>query len=430
MRFKLRFSVLALALGVFAGQSAWAGTPLTMHDLFEALKAQPQTQLDQLAQAQAKTEYQTSVDALYPKLTVFGDANHNSQLKNFMPVAPSALTPGSDFPFAYNLMSYGVEAGMPLYVSSLYALKAKAQKLSEAADIQARLNLLQNEALLVGYNADLKYSLSLTEALKAQRASLSEGRKTVKIKVDSGRSPRIELTNIDQHINSLDQKLLGLKIQRAKLRASIYSLTHIQLTQPIPMTAANQTINQQDFLALKVVDKKKQAAEKALDAAKGAYYPKVSAYARWSDTYGDAYNTHQNISRDFGTIGLKVTVPLFDASLSTTKQKTQQAIDEATLNHQKIKQELTAKAASLNETLKQLVEQKKLAIQSVKNQQILLKTAKVSYQTGRMTQEEYLRYEDKLSLAKAGLYQTEANWWHAKATLAFLYGNNIEELVK
>jgi hypothetical protein len=71
-----------------------------------------------------------------------------------------------------------------------------------------------------------------------------------------------------------------------------------------------------------------------------------------------------------------------------------------------------------------------LAQTSIKHERELLKVAKVAYTSRRMNQEEYLRYEDKVLSAEANYYLTEARWWETFATLAVLYGNNLDELIQ
>jgi outer membrane protein TolC len=429
--FALKRLTLATVIGAALFSTAtFASQPASIQELFQALKAQPQTQLDGLSVKQAQTEQKAVKAQLMPQLSLFADANFNNHLKNLKPVPPNELGPGKDYPFAYNQYGYGVEAKMPLFVASLYQLKAKAAQLKKAAEAQQQLNLLQSEALLTGYNAELKHLEALIAAIDAQKRSLEESRKVVAIKVQSGRSPETQLINMDEHLNQLNQKRLGLTVQKQKMIDQIQALTGVTLEHSLPMFWQKRPLDTQRFMALDVVEQKKRAAQSGLKAAQEAYYPKVSAYARWSNNYGEAYNTGKTISRDFGTVGIHLSVPLYNASLSTQKEKARQAIEQAELTERKLQQELGSNANTLSTTLTQLDQQAKLAEQSVAHQQQLLKTAKVAYQTGRMTQEEYLRYEDKLLAAKANLYNIQANWWRAQATLAFLYGNHLEDFIQ
>ena len=71
-----------------------------------------------------------------------------------------------------------------------------------------------------------------------------------------------------------------------------------------------------------------------------------------------------------------------------------------------------------------------LARKSIVNQQQLLKIAKVAFLDHRMSEEEYLRYEDALAKAKASLYGFEAKKWQDIAQLAVIYGNDLKRIVK
>ena len=66
----------------------------------------------------------------------------------------------------------------------------------------------------------------------------------------------------------------------------------------------------------------------------------------------------------------------------------------------------------------------------ISNQKKLVTIAKESYERGRMTLEEYLRYIDALYEAKANLYKSKALYWQTLSQLAFIYGNSFERIVK
>jgi outer membrane protein TolC len=72
----------------------------------------------------------------------------------------------------------------------------------------------------------------------------------------------------------------------------------------------------------------------------------------------------------------------------------------------------------------------KLAQKSVNEQRKLLKIAKVAFKDERMTEEEYLRYENALANAKANYYSFEAKMWQDRAQLAVIYGNDLRRIVK
>jgi len=66
----------------------------------------------------------------------------------------------------------------------------------------------------------------------------------------------------------------------------------------------------------------------------------------------------------------------------------------------------------------------------VESQKKLLAYAKVAFDTGRLIEEEYLRYEEKLLEAQSRALEARAKYWQALAQLAVLYGNDLAELVE
>ena len=91
---------------------------------------------------------------------------------------------------------------------------------------------------------------------------------------------------------------------------------------------------------------------------------------------------------------------------------------------------LKVQARQLEQEIGLLKKSVSLARKSVAQQKKLLKIAKVKLANGTITQEEYLRYEDALADAKAGLYKAEAQLWQDKAQLAVIYGNDLRRIVK
>ena len=84
----------------------------------------------------------------------------------------------------------------------------------------------------------------------------------------------------------------------------------------------------------------------------------------------------------------------------------------------------------LDTSLTLLKNSKKLYTRSIENKKELLKIAKINFDSGRLSTEEYLRYEDAVVAQEANLYKTEATQWQTQMQLAVIYANNIEEIVR
>jgi outer membrane protein TolC len=111
-----------------------------------------------------------------------------------------------------------------------------------------------------------------------------------------------------------------------------------------------------------------------------------------------------------------------------TKAELEVASGEVEL--EKAHEELQAKARSLESSLPLLENSVKLYGKSVENKKRLLEIAKVNYKNGRLSTEEYLRYEDDVIDAEAKRYKAQAEKWQTLMQLAVIYANNIEEIVQ
>jgi len=92
--------------------------------------------------------------------------------------------------------------------------------------------------------------------------------------------------------------------------------------------------------------------------------------------------------------------------------------------------ELKIKAKGMRRQLRFLQHSLSLHQRNITNQKKLVEIARRSYDEGRMTLEEYLRYIDALYDAKAELYKSKAAYWQTLAQLAFLYGNDLGRIVR
>jgi outer membrane protein TolC len=127
---------------------------------------------------------------------------------------------------------------------------------------------------------------------------------------------------------------------------------------------------------------------------------------------------------------VKLSFPLFDRSLST-------AIDQADIqlrrqNEQlaQLRIDLSAEARSLNGQLKLIGHSTELARITLANEQRLLGIAKVAFRNGRMTTEDYLRYEVQVLDAAAALYQTDVDHWQAISRQSVLFGDELTGVVQ
>ena len=406
----------------------------TMPELFEALKHHSQTQADEMVVKKAEINHSQATSQLYPTINVFGAYDNYSTPNGMVPIPPNTLLamvkdPAVAQPFSYNIFKGGVNFTMPIFVKAIYTTADKAKAMQASAKAKKEINLLQNEALIVGSNANLLYLNELKKSLDLKEKSLLETQKTLQIKVDNGRAPASALYKINDNLNQISIAKNNIALQKEKIISAIEAITGITLDDAVEMHEVAK-IDQSTLGALKPLQEKLKASRLEVDAQVERLYPSVVAHGSYAYSTGEAYNNHKSVNEEFGNIGVVINIPLlamgqYDAN---EKAKIELKSDEVAL--QKLQDELTAKAKMLNASLPLLEHSIELSQKSIQNKQQLLKIAKVNYKSGRLSTEEYLRYEDDVVDAQAKLYQAQAQKWQTQMELAVIFANNIEEIVK
>jgi outer membrane protein TolC len=402
--------------------------------LFDSLKTHPQTMADQLNMEKALMGKRMVIGLLYPKINAFGRYEYSNTPSGMLPLAPNDLLAlvkdqTKPQPFSQNIFRVGVGVSMPVFALSLYTTAAKAKAMYVSAQAKARINLLQNEALLVSTNANLQYLNALIKALEGKKESLSKTLKIIQIQVKNGRAPKTALLKIQNALNEVGIIENNVRQQQQKAIAAIRSFTGITLAEPVPMTQAGTYQNG----SLKVLDplRKKTEAEKlAWRAEKEKLVPALYFNGNYNHSAAKAYNNDKNINEDYGTVALTLNIPLFAKSQYASIKKSRLDYESSQNDLKKMELELGSQARALENNLPLLNSSVKLYEQSVKDKAELLKIAKVAYLSHRMTVEDYLKYEDALVLEESHLYSARAKKWQTLMQLAVIYGNNIEQIVK
>ena len=405
----------------------------TMGELFDALKNHSQTKSDEMVIEKAKIARSQARAKLYPTINLFGAFDNYSTPTGLVPVPPNTLVglvrDSSTQPFSYNIYKGGANFSMPIFVKSIYSTADKARALQKSAQSKKRINLLQNEAVIVGSNANLEYLQALKKSLDIKEQSLLETEKTLKIKVDNGRSPASALYKIDDSLNQVSIAKNSIDLQKQKLISSIEAITGIRLDNPIQMQETSQ-LKSGELASLQPLQEKVKASRIGVRIEKEKLYPTVVAHGSYAFSSATAYNNNQDVNEKYGDVGLFINIPLLSMSQyeEISKSKIELRADEIAL--EKLRDELSARENMLQTSLPLLDNSIKLSHESVHNKEKLLAIAKVNYKSGRLSTEEYLRYEDDVVDAKAKLYQAKAEKWQTMMELAVIYANNIEEIVQ
>ena len=407
----------------------------TLPELFSALKSHAQTKSDEMSVEKAAIGVSQAKSELYPKVNLFASYDNYSDPTGMLPVAPNRLSSmlrkkdEISQPFSYNVYKTGLNFSMPIFVKSIYTMADEAKAMQRSAKARKRINMLKNEAIIVGSNANLLYLSQLKKALDLKEKSLLETKKILKIKVDNGRAPASALYKINDGLNQISISKNNIELQKKKAVSVIETLTGIKLSDGIAMQELSP-VNKGAFKSLQPLQEKIKASELNVHAQKEKLYPSVVAHGMYSYSTATAYNTKNNINEHYGEIGVYVNIPLLAMSQYDAITKSKIELDSQRVELQKLNDELTSKADMLNASLPLLDRSIKLSKQSIKNKQKILKIAKVNYRSGRLTTEDYLQYENEVVDAKAKLYQAKAEKWQSVMQLAVIYANNIEEMVR
>jgi len=407
----------------------------TINDLFDSLKKQPISKLDGLNLSFA-TKVQEKINSeYYPDIELFGGYTHYNSataLKPLDPLATAKLTKANDpIPFSKTISNIGVKISMPLFVKELSSLTKKAKSLSKSAMLKKKINFYQNEATILASNGTLEYLDNLLLALNGTKSSLQKTKSDIKISVDSGRMPGIALDKIDEKLNQIDIAINNTQIGQLNLISKIESLTGINLSQHISMKKIND-IDTTNIIILKPLKNNIDANLNDLKASKEKrYYPKVALNVLYNKNYAqNNIQDNRNIEENYGYYQLGVKLPLYNRSQSVDIELKKISLLKSKAKLAKTKQEITVQAKSLQKELQLLYRSKKLNKKNIKREQDLLNYAKVAFVQGRMTQEDYLKYEDELLNAKSNYFKVKSKIWQTVAKLAVIYGNDLKGVVR
>jgi len=204
----------------------------SLSQLFDALKHHAQTQSDEILVKKSEAQEDLVYANLYPKVNLFASYDNYSTPTGILPIPPNTLVglvqdklANPTQPFSYNIYRTGVNFSMPIFVKSIYTTADKAKALQKSARAKKHINLLKNEAIIVGANANYIYLNSLLDALHVKEKFLQETQKMTQIKVDNGRTPASALYKINDALNQVAIAKNNIALQKKKLISSIETLT-------------------------------------------------------------------------------------------------------------------------------------------------------------------------------------------------------------
>lgn len=412
------------------GGPAQAAEP-TITSLLEAVARQPDLAASALNVKSAEVQLQQARAELYPKLSAFGNYTSYNSPTNLRPMPPTEVNvaAGESIPFSEDILRYGLKVEMPLFVKSLYSLADKVKQVQKVSKVGYKIRLISRQAAVVSLDASLAFTGQLDTAIASRLESLSKTRDDLQLAVDNGRAAESELFKVATALNDLQKQRNDLHRQSINLTSQLEQLTGVRLDRFVPITL-KRPVTRDRYLRQEQQEASVSASEKELQQARDRHYPTLKLEGMLSENAGEAYNTGRSIDRSYSYIGIALTFPLFDRQLSMS-------IDQAKIKLQRQRQQLAqlrldldAEAESLKQQLPVIEQSIQLAQTSLENNRRLLGIAKVAYRTGRMTTEEYLRFETKVLDAEATLQKAVLDRWQVISRQAVLYGDELTGVVQ
>lgn len=405
----------------------------SMHELFEALHTNPSFKEYGLELEKIHSFYEEKESLLYPKLYGFAAYELYSSPMNIIPLLPTDAAQigasGGGYPFSKNLEKIGAKLSMPLYDGSLLSMLDMMQKNLQSATIQLHLASIAKEGSLVEFNAALSFYESLLNYLESKRASIALTKKKVDAGVQNGRYAPAEALKLQSTLSTIANALSDAKAKRDALINALYTLTQMSINQSVSMQL-QVPIDQEKIAMVEFYQKELEAKESEVAMTTNRLYPKLSLEMGAMRGYGESYNSGENFNRDTASISLQLTMPLYDQTILEARQSAKIGKNIASNALHKASLELQAQARTLQSDLASLQAQK-IELQSLKQaNKKLLKIAKVAYDNGRMSTEEYLRYEEALFEAQQKEAQITLESWKKNAQIALLHGVELSTVIK
>lgn len=404
---------------------------LNITTLLEAAGRQPDMQSSQLAVEATAIQLEQARAELYPKFSAFGNFERYNSPTNLRPMPPTEAiaAAGDSLPFSKEIERYGLKVEMPLFVKGLYTLADKVKQLQQGSRIGHELKLLTRQAEVVSLDASLAYVTDLNAAIAARLASLQKTRDDLQMAVDNGRVPESELLRLDTTINTLQKQQNDLQIQKLTLVNQLKQLTGLEIEHFVSLTQQRPVMDG-EFLRQRQQQASVAVAEQEVQRTEDQYYPTVKLVGAMTENYGTAYNTDDSIDRSYNYLGINISLPLFDRTLSTATDFARMQLHREQQQLAQMRIDVATEADTLAGQLPLLERSQALALKSFENSRKVLEIARVAYRNGRITTEEYLKNETEVLDAEAALHQTSRDRWQVICRQAVLFGDDLTGVVK
>ncbi len=438
MRTTILFMVSLLTTGLFYAQNG----EMSLKDCLNyGLENSPSTILSNNEIEMITYNKREVYQPYLPTINISGGIDYNVKL-------PTTIIPASDFGFGPGAEDLEVKMGQPYGNSATVQLE---QKLYDQAAIVGmggmktyeRLSILKSSKITedLMYNIAMAYYQVLTvnqqiELLKDNQKQYEELDRIMKLRLEKGVIQEIDYNRIKVAYNNISSKLSlaqtskDMVINRLKVVIGMPLDADLEIkedissikTTELPEETAIDITNRLDY---KINQTNIELQSLQTEVFKNSYYPTLSAYARYGvNSYSKTFRKSWDKFYDFSTIGLKLTIPIFNGLKINTKYN-KQRIQLENLKAQTKMQEENYKVESMNSQA-QLIEAHtsyKIDLMNMELAQEVYETTNLSYQKGAASLSDFLNADYSYKEAQSNYLTSLVNMLSSRLDFEKSRGN-------
>lgn len=375
-----------------------------------------------------------ALSSYLPSVTL--NANLDDNLKVQEQIIPAGVFGDEDIRVAFTKQfnaTSTVQLEQTIYDQSLLiGLKARKYQKQEAI-----LNEKQNQEQLI-YNISIAfyqvkvYSQQL-EYLKNNKESYAEQVRISELQVDKGILAEVELNKIKVNFNNIVSQI---RVAESNLDYSINDLknnmgfpidqlvainTESEIVQNVINDSSNEILfDPSNRLDYQLADLNKELLKIDYQSIRAINLPKFSFYAKYGGTgFGNKLNEISSSVQSFSSIGIKMSVPLFDGFKRTSKGRQAKmdylnAVENLKLDESKFRMELE------NAKIKRVKAESSINddLENVQLADTVFKTTNLQYQKGVIGLTDWLNAQSSLKESQNNYLKSIVDYYLSNLDLA------------
>ncbi|MCL1957666.1 MAG: TolC family protein [Fibromonadales bacterium] len=346
---------------------AFAGSPLSLKQaLSDGLKGNLDIQKSELGSDGIDAQVEAAFRKYLPQLTASGTMTRlwaNDPAKIQIGASPIPNQKGFldliaiDYPINWNV-SADLKLQQFLYVPQALTGIAMAKK---GKEIDALVKQEIKEGIIYGISMQywaIVYMEENLEVMQKSKDNLGKTRGAIAAMVEQGIAKKGDLNTMDINLVALGTQIDNLKVQIQTQKDNLLQIIGRPIGEDISLTDRLNVDSRaaggesgdplQSSIALKRMDQMVRLQEMQIDLTREKIYPNVVAFASYGTQASrgkfDFLSSPQDKFADNGTVGINISVPIFDG-MSNTAERTYARIEKRKLEIDREKQKIALQAA-------------------------------------------------------------------------------------